>query len=162
MAQKLMTKTQAIKYCHNIIDNCYIDDDNYNVDIYLKEKAKVFLSALITCRNFSIPCIFPTLRNSIQFEWEYFPDSEIYSQSEYLEFEIYENKIGMLYADTTGRFRNLKPGDMYHYGCTFKSDEKADDIWWVFNFFVRVESKEEPVKRFLELFKTEYKEIEEK
>ncbi len=137
-----------------------IIDSNCRVDVYLKEKAKIFLSALITLKNFSIPLIFPTLRNSIQFEWEYFPNSAIHSQSEYLEFEVYSDKISMLYADTTGRFRNLKLEEMYHYGCTFKIDEKADDIWWVFNFFKRVEEKEEPVQRFLELFSCEYKENE--
>lgn len=158
-------KNKSIKIIEgiNCINECYIDDKEPSE--LIKNKAKIFLSSLITVRNFKLPEIFPTLRGTIQFEWEIFQkkDGKIqYGFSDYLEFEIYENKISMLYANTTGEFGGLKPGEMFHYSCNFKSDERAEDFYWLFRMLDKLENgKDKAVCRFLELFTMDYsKELE--
>lgn len=137
-------KSKNITLGCKIINDCYVDDTMPSE--FVKEKAKVFLSSLITLRNFTLPKIFPTLRNTIQFEWEFFPNSENLEDSYYLEFEVYEDKISMLYCS----FMN---GDYYHFGENFHTSEIGNDIWFVFRFLKDMEDIKKPcVIEFLKLF----------
>lgn len=48
-----------------------------------------------------LPDIFPTFRDSIQFEYEK-------SNGEYLEFEVFEDKIGVFSLSSDGREKELR------------------------------------------------------
>lgn len=137
-------KNKNITLGHKIIDGCYVN--NTMPSEFVKEKAKVFLSSLITIRDFYMPKIFPTLRNTIQFEWEFFPDSENPGNSYYLEFEVYEDKISMLYCSAINE-------DCYHFDEIFYTGKTVNDIWFVFRFLKDMEDIKKPyVIEFLNLF----------
>lgn len=67
-----------------------------------KLEDKVLLNAVKVLKMLPIlPDIFPTFRDSIQFEYEK-------SDGAYLEFEVFENKIGVFSLSSDGREKELQ------------------------------------------------------
>ncbi len=63
---------------------------------------KVLVNAVEILKMLPIlPDIFPTFRDSIQFEYEK-------SDGEYLEFEVFEDKIGVFSLSSDGRMEERK------------------------------------------------------